>query len=50
VGRQADLAVIDGNPAARITDIEKVRLVFREGIGYDSAKLLASVRGHVGVD
>lgn len=49
-GKQADLAVIDGNPAARIADIEKVRIVFRDGIGYDSAKLIESVKGHVGVD
>jgi len=50
VGRNADLAVIDGNPAAHIADIEKVRLVFRDGIGYDSAKLIASVHGRVGID
>src|SRR5579883_1968552 len=28
-GKQADLVVIDGNPAARISDIRKVKLVFR---------------------
>ncbi len=46
-GKQADLLVIDGNPAARIADIRKVKLVFKDGIGYDPAKLLESVRGAV---
>jgi imidazolonepropionase-like amidohydrolase len=47
--KQADLMVIDGDPAARIGDIEKVKLVFKDGIGYDPAKLLESVRGAVGL-
>jgi len=46
-GKQADLVVIDGNPAARIADIRKVKLVFKDGAGYDPAKLLDSVRGAV---
>jgi imidazolonepropionase-like amidohydrolase len=47
-GKQADLAVIHGDPTAKITDVEKVELVFKDGIGYDSAKLIESVRGIVG--
>jgi len=47
-GRQADLVVIDGNPAARIADIRKVKLVFKDGSGYDSGKLLESIRGMAG--
>jgi hypothetical protein len=31
-------------------DIENVETVFKDGIGYDSAKLSESVRGHVGVN
>jgi imidazolonepropionase-like amidohydrolase len=46
-GKQADLVVIDGNPAARIADIRKVKLVFKDGAGYDPAKLLDSIRGAV---
>src|SRR5437762_8529790 len=38
LGKQADLMVLDGNPAAHIEDIRKVTLVFKEGVGYDSAK------------
>jgi imidazolonepropionase-like amidohydrolase len=48
-GKQADLVVIHGDPAANIPDIEKVETVFKDGIGYDSAKLINSVRGVVGI-
>ncbi|MDP2389784.1 MAG: amidohydrolase family protein, partial [Acidobacteriota bacterium] len=49
VGKQADLVVIDGNPAATIADIRKVETVFKQGIGYDPAKLIASVTGKAGL-
>lgn len=48
-GKQADLVVIHGDPAANIADIEKVETVFKDGVGYDSAKLINSVRGLVGL-
>ena len=47
-GKQADLVVIKGDPSRQIEDIEKVETVFKDGIGYDSAKLIESVRGMVG--
>ncbi|HKA38068.1 MAG TPA: amidohydrolase family protein, partial [Thermoanaerobaculia bacterium] len=47
-GKNADLIVIKGDPAARITDIENVEIVFKDGIGYDPKKLLDSVRGRYG--
>jgi imidazolonepropionase-like amidohydrolase len=47
-GKQADLAVIRGDLAADIRNIRNVEIVFKEGLGYDSAKLTASVRGAVG--
>jgi len=48
-GKLADLVVINGDPASNIKDIEKVELVFKDGVGYDSAKLIESVRGWVGL-
>jgi imidazolonepropionase-like amidohydrolase len=48
-GKQADLVVIKGDPSKKIEDIENVETVFKDGIGYDSAKLVESVRGLVGV-
>ncbi len=49
VGKRADLAVVRGNPAATISDIENVELVFKDGVGYDSAKLIQSVKNTVGL-
>jgi len=49
VGKQADIVVIDGNPAASIADIAHVTLVFKQGVGYDPGKLIDSVRGRVGL-
>ena len=49
VGKQADLVVIKGDPSQKIEDIENVEIVFKDGIGYDSAKLIESVRGQVGI-
>jgi imidazolonepropionase-like amidohydrolase len=49
VGKRADLVVIDGDPIAWPAEIRNVTTVFRDGIGYDSAELIESVRGTVGV-
>jgi len=48
-GKAADLVVIHGDPSTNIRDIEKVEIVFKDGVGYDSAKLIESVRGLVGL-
>jgi imidazolonepropionase-like amidohydrolase len=47
-GKQADLVVIKGDPSKKIEDIENVETVFKDGVGYDSAKLIESIRGTVG--
>jgi imidazolonepropionase-like amidohydrolase len=47
-GKNADLVVVRGNPAGDIHDIERVETVFKDGVGYDSAKLLDSVSGRYG--
>lgn len=47
-GKRADLVVIKGDPSKKIEDIENVETVFKDGVGYDSAKLIESVRGVVG--
>jgi imidazolonepropionase-like amidohydrolase len=48
VGKNADLVVMHGNPAAHIEDVEKVEVVFKDGVGYDSGKLIESVKGRYG--
>lgn len=47
-GKRADLVVIEGDPLSEPSAIYEVRLVFKDGIGYDSARLRESVRGEVG--
>jgi len=49
LGRQADLVVVTGDPSSRIGDVRNVQLVFKQGVGYDPAKLIESVRGKVGL-
>ena len=49
LGKQADLVVVAGDPSSRIGDVRNVQLVFRQGVGYDPAKLIDSVRGKVGL-
>jgi imidazolonepropionase-like amidohydrolase len=49
VGKQADLVIVNGNPAATIADIRNVETVFKQGVGFDPAKLIESVRGRVGL-
>jgi imidazolonepropionase-like amidohydrolase len=47
-GKNADLILVKGNPGAKISDVENVVTVFKDGVGYDSAKLLRSVKGRYG--
>ena len=48
-GKQADLVVVAGNPSATIADVRQVETVFKNGVGFDPAKLIESVRGQVGI-
>jgi imidazolonepropionase-like amidohydrolase len=49
VGKQADLVVLTGDPSRRIEDVRNVELVFKQGYGFDPARLIASVKGKVGL-
>jgi imidazolonepropionase-like amidohydrolase len=49
-GKAADLILVKGAPDKNIMDIEKVDIVFKDGIGYDPQKLIDAVRGHVGLN
>ena len=48
VGKTAVLLVVAGNPAIDMKDIEKVELVFNDGVAYDPHLLRDSVKGLVG--
>jgi imidazolonepropionase-like amidohydrolase len=45
----ADLVVIRGNPAVNPADIYQVVTVFKDGRGYDSARLRDAAKGLVGL-
>lgn len=49
VGKQADLVVVNGDPSASIGDVRNVETVFKQGVGFDPAKLVESVRGKAGL-
>jgi imidazolonepropionase-like amidohydrolase len=48
-GKAADLAVIRGDLTTRASNIENVTLVFKDGTGFDAAKLIAAAKGQVGL-
>jgi imidazolonepropionase-like amidohydrolase len=48
-GKAADIVVLGGNPAEKIENVEKVEMVFKDGVGYDPARLIQSVTGLVGL-
>jgi imidazolonepropionase-like amidohydrolase len=48
-GKIADLVLIEGRPDEKPVDIRNARTVFKDGVGYDVAKLLAAVKGVVGI-
>jgi hypothetical protein len=49
-GKLADLVVLNGDLAKDPGVIRNVTTVFKDGVGYDSAKLIAAVKGRVGID
>jgi len=48
-GKNADLVVIKGDPSSKISDIENVEIVFKDGVGYDASKLMDAAKGMVGL-
>ena len=49
-GKLADLVLLKGDLTRDPKVIRNTTLVFKDGIGYDSAKLIGSVEGRVGID
>ncbi len=47
-GKNADLVIVKGDPSQHIADIENTEIVFKDGVGYDSEKLLDSAKGRYG--
>jgi imidazolonepropionase-like amidohydrolase len=49
-GKVADLVLLKGDLTADPSVIRNPTTVFKDGVGYDAAKLLASVQGRVGIN
>jgi imidazolonepropionase-like amidohydrolase len=43
VGKLADIIVVDGDPAAHVSDIRKVRTVVKDGLVYQTADLYRAI-------
>lgn len=50
VGKRADIVVIDGDPMQHVTAIEHMPLVFKDGVGYDTAAIFKSMQGQIGMN
>jgi len=48
-GKQADIVIVKGDPSTNIADVEKVEIVFKDGVGYDSVAIQQSAKGSVGL-
>ncbi|GGF12786.1 amidohydrolase family protein [Hymenobacter cavernae] len=49
-GKQADLILINGDPEKDIQQVRQMETVFKNGVGFDSAKLFESMKGKVGLN
>ena len=50
VGKRADVVVIDGDPVKDVRAVERMPLVFKDGVGYDTAAIFRSMQGQVGMN
>jgi imidazolonepropionase-like amidohydrolase len=50
VGKAADLILLEGDLSVDIMVIRNTVTVFKDGVGYDSAKLIEAVEGRVGIN
>ncbi len=50
VGKLADLAVMEGDLTSDAGAIRRVKIVFKDGVGYDSGMLIEEVKGRVGIN
>ena len=49
-GKIADLVIMSGDLTTDPSAITRVTTVFKDGVGYDSARLSAAVKGRVGIN
>jgi imidazolonepropionase-like amidohydrolase len=49
VGKTADLVLLEGDLTSDASVIRNTMIVFKEGVGFDSLKMLSEVKGQVGI-
>ncbi|HTI10412.1 MAG TPA: amidohydrolase family protein [Puia sp.] len=49
-GKHADLVLINGDLSQDIRNIRKTEIVFKNGVGFDSQKIFASVKEKIGIN
>ncbi|WP_243042969.1 amidohydrolase family protein [Dyella sedimenti] len=49
VGKRADVVVIDGDPLKDVAAMERMPLVFKNGVGYDTRKIFDAMHDSVGL-
>jgi len=48
-GKEADLVIMEGNLKEDVSNIRRMEIVFKDGVGFDSGKLFRSLEGKVGL-
>jgi imidazolonepropionase-like amidohydrolase len=48
-GKLAELVLVEGDLTTDPAAIKNVTIVFKDGVGYDSPRLLESIKGRVGL-
>lgn len=49
VGKRADLVLVEGDPVRDPRALDRMPYVFKAGVGYDTGKMLAAMKGVVGL-
>jgi enamidase len=49
VGKRADLILVDGDPMRDASALDRMPFVFKAGVGYDTQKIFAAMKGVVGL-
>ncbi|MGH8183553.1 MAG: amidohydrolase family protein [Rhodanobacteraceae bacterium] len=50
VSKRADIVVIDGDPMKDVGAVDHMPLVFKDGVGYDTAAIFKSMQGQIGMN
>jgi imidazolonepropionase-like amidohydrolase len=49
VGKRADLILVDGDPVRDAAALDRMPTVFKAGVGYDTQKIFAAMKGVIGL-